>query len=207
MKKWIALTLAIILALSLLAGCGGNDSSNSGGNNGGSSTTNSTQDNSGSNSNAPPASDSGNSGAAGNTPAKEEPGGIRTPDVTVINEGDVIFDNGVITTIYNGIVSDSPEFFIYMYSKNNSGRDITITTDYTFINGVDLGAMGYTFYNLEPEGAFSKGDHMIWWAYSAIEDKGFSVEEIKTIQLTFTVTVYGKKDVLFEGTALFKVEQ
>ena len=199
MKKWIAFTLAIILALSLLAGCGG-----SGSNHESSSTPNSTQGNS--NSSVPSDSGSGNSGASENTPAKEQPGGIRTPDITVINEGDVIFDNGIITTIFNGIEMDSPEFFIHMYSKNNSGQDITITTDHTFINGVDLGAMGYTFFNLEPEGSFSKGDHMIWWSYSAIEDKGFSVEEIETIQLTFTVTVYGKKDVLFEGTALFKVE-
>jgi len=201
MKKWITFTLAIILALSLLAGCGGSDSDS---NNSDSNTPDSTQ--SDDDSSAPPASDSEDSDAADNTPAKEDPGVIRTPDTTVINEGDVIFDNGIITTIFNGISSESPEFFIYLYSKNNSGQHITITTDYTFINGVDQGAMGYTFYNLEPEGTFSNGDHMIWWAYSAIEDKGFSVDEIETIQLTFTVTVYGEKEVLFEGTALFKVK-
>jgi len=188
MKKLFTIMLILILAASMLTACSGNSNSGSG-----SSTGSST----------PPASNNGgNSGTQTNTSGSEKPGEIKAPDITV-KPGDVVFKNNIVTIFYEEIAVDSISMDICLQSINHSTQEITITTSDLVINDASVG-IGYTFTNISP--GKSDDQHWIILTHKNLEIEGFSAENIETVQITFTVTPLGKKDVLFEGAALFNIE-
>ena len=212
MKKLLALALVLLLTLSLLTACGGNAG---GGNSDGNST--------------PPASDSGGNDSGNNTsfdpdyydddddddeaagtPEKEKP--IKTPDITV-NPGDVVFDNDIITLVYEEVEVDDPslahpQMSIICYADRNTDKKLDIHTDEQFvINGSASGIYDPGFKQF----TVGRSDYLYTFiSMEQLAEKGISVEDIKTVQVTFTVkdydTDYVTDDVLFEGTALFNIE-
>jgi len=195
MKKAFALTLATILALSLLTACGGgNNNTSSGGN---------------SNTSTPSASDgSGNNNTPANTPGNKKSGGVTTlPEITV-NIGDVIFDNEYVKLVYDRVdlenqlwsmkimctaVRKSEEQNIYIFHGENP----------LVINGTSKEYYDYSY------AVLTKGNPdecSINIDLKTLEQKtGFTLDDIKTVQATFSVE-YAKSQKLFEGVVVFNIE-
>jgi len=191
MKKFFAIMFIIILTLSLLTACGGNGNSGTG--NSDNSSTPSAADN------TTPADTSGNNDAE---TAKTDAETAKTPVVTV-NPGDVVFDNDTVTILYEAVAVDSVSMDIRLQSTNNGENEITVTSEDLVINGVSVG-IGYSFKNISPSN--SSSDHWIILTHENLELEGFSAEDIQTVQITFTVTPLGQKDILFKGAARFNIE-
>ena len=220
MKKTLALALVVLLTLSLLTACGGSGSGNGsdpggdpgggnsgdlGGGNGGSSGSGNNPDN-----NISSASDDDYGDYDDHDDDTSKP--IKIPDITV-NPGDTVFDNDIITIVYEEVQVDDPstpypQMSIICYATRNTDKEINVHTDEQFvINGLASGIYDPGFKQF----TVSRSDYLYTFiSMKSLEEKGISVEDIKTVQITFTVkdyeTDYVTDDVLFEGTALFNIE-
>ena len=139
-----------------------------------------------------------NTPSGGNNSTK--PSENKTPSVTV-NPGDTIFDNDVVTIVYTETTKDSTSMDICFEVTNHSGQEIAVAQSDFVINGKTVG-IGYGTKNFTPG---KKTDDAAVLFHSALSGAGFSADDIKTVQITFTATPVGKTDVLFQGTALINI--
>jgi len=128
--------------------------------------------------------------------------GPKTPSVTV-NPGSVIFDNNVVKIVYKKVELDSTSMDIYYEVTNKSNDDIYVQHGEIIYNGNITNTTGIGQHNFY---AGKTDESVILMYVSTIKNQaGILPEEIKTVQVTFTVNRYGTTDTLFEGTALLNI--
>lgn len=198
MKKTITLILVLIFAMSLFAACG-----DKGGGSGGGSGSDS--------SNSSSSSGNGDKGSSGpDKPGKDEPREIPAPGITV-NPGDTVISNDFITISYVGLGSDNT--YVYCRARPETAQFLTVEMDADplVINGIvtdykDLGMTMMRPYEGKPAGTADLPIIFDIPGKSALEKAGITIEELKTVQATLTISDFDAKEVLLEITVLFNIE-
>jgi len=200
-KKLLTLAISLLLTVFLLAACGGGSSSSAASGSGGSSSAST-----GSGSSA--SSSASTAASASNTPKE-----IRKVDITV-NPGDVIFDNEIMKLTYVGLGRNKDYINCRIDGKSKVGISIAADTEPLVINGK---LVDYTDYSWMPMKPYKEGENIgggnlgIQFATtssSALQLAGITIDELKTIQATITITPFefDNKNVLFEITVLFNIQ-
>jgi hypothetical protein len=197
MKKFFALAMVMLLSVSLLTACAGNN--NSGGEN--------TPANSVPLAATPAADNSANSSAPASTPDNVKPGGVKASDITV-NTGDVIFDTDYTTYTYKGVEVDYPiEGLIEIQCASKGKIDykegiaVAAYKEPLVINGVatDIYSGNHAVVGVDGLG--------IMIQIRDLEDLGISLADLKTVQAEFFIFPMGKdNNVLYERTVIFNIE-
>ena len=214
MRRWFLLVLALVLAISLLAGCGGKKSSET------------TADVS--NDLIKGLVDASGLGSeeqrddlkgfideyAGDLTSKDRPKTITAADVTV-NPGDVVFENEYFTLVYNSvkIVDTSNYAPANMVTLECSGTSdsmllLSMNTEPLLING-STAVKTDSVARLNPQMRAALGTDTervgIYVPLSALEEAGIAPADIKTMKVKIVVQNL-LEEKLFEGSAIFNLD-
>ena len=145
----------------------------------------------------------GNSNGGTGTKSNENSDSVKTPGNTVtVNPGDVVFDNDVVKIVYTKTKLQDNAMMIAYQVTNKSKKRIHVRHEDIVFNGTITNAPGTAEHTVDAE---YTDDNNIFMYFNAIEAKGVSKEDIKTVQAKFYVKPVGSDNVLFEGTAIFNI--
>ena len=126
--------------------------------------------------------------------------GTKTPSI-IASAGNVVFDNNTVTIFLRDVTIKSEDIEFSFDVTNHKDKEFTIGISDLIINGKKVG-IGASFHNAKPDKTDLYTEVLI---QRNLEIEGFTAEEVKTVQMTFTITDYSIDKVLFEDTALFNI--